>query len=163
MNELYYYWVEFIIDHNSYFLIWVTDDKDYFLTNNGDLIFFEKFSNAKKFAENMGLDIVDDIDVYNIDEYAPADKDSVDCNETLRLWNIISDAAASVKVPFDGDDISYNTTYGKLVYGCNLPALSNGYHYDPTWNDEEIADINKILASGIDILYGQLVSKKPLY
>ncbi len=159
---MHYYWVEFIINHNNYFLIWAIDDKDYFMTNNGDLIFFEKFSNAQTFAENMGLGISDDIDVYNIDEYVPKDKDSVDCNETLQLWNILSDIAASVKVPFDGDDASYTTTYGKLVYGCNLPALfPDGYHYDPTWNEEEIADINKILASGIDILYSQLVSKKP--
>lgn len=158
---LYYYWVKFIIDRKEYFLIWVCDDKDYFITENGELIFFEKLSNAQKFAKEMGLNISEDIDVYNIDEYVPKDKDSVDCNATLNLWNILSDFAASVKVPFEGDDVEYNTTYGKLVYGCNLPALMNDYHYDPTWNDEEIADINKILASGIDILYNNLVLKKP--
>lgn len=103
----------------------------------------------------------EEIDVYNIDEYVPKDKDSVDCNATLQLWNILSDVAATANVPFEGDDVSYNTTYGKLVYGCNMPALSNDYHYDPAWNEEEIADINKILASGIDILCSRLVSKKP--
>ena len=158
---MYYYWVEFIIDHKNYFLIWVMDDKNYFITNNDRFVFFENFSNAQRFAKNMGLDISDEkIDVFNIDEYVPKDKDSVDCNATLNLWNILSDVAATVNVPFEGDYVSYNTTYQKLVYGCNLPALSNGYHYDPTWNEEEIADINKILASGIDILYSQLVSKK---
>lgn len=91
----------------------------------------------------------------------PKDKNSVDCNATLNLWNILSDFAFSVKEPFEGNDIEYNTTYGKLVYGCNLPSLSNGYHYDPTWNDEEIADINKILAGGIELLHNWLVSKKP--
>lgn len=163
MNEVYYYWVEFIIDHKNYFLIWVMDDKDHFITNNDRLVFFEDFSNAQRFAKNMGLDISDEeIDVYNIDEYVPKDKDSVDCNATLQLWNILSDVATSVKVPFEGDDASYTTQYGKLVYGCNLPALfPDGYHYDPTWNEEEIADINKILAGGIDILCSQLVSNKP--
>lgn len=161
MNDVYYYWVEFIIDRKSYFLIWVMDDKDHFLTDNGDLLFFEKLSNARTFAEKTGLNVIDDIDVYNIDEYVPKNKDSVDCSATLQLWNTLSDIAISVNVPFEGDDASYTTTYGKLVYGCNLPALSNGYHYDPTWTEEEIADINKILASGIDILCGRLVSKKP--
>lgn len=155
-----YYWVEFIIEHISYFLIWVDDIKDYFITNNDDLIFFKKFSNAQAFSQNMGLEISDNITVYNVDEYAPLVKNSVDCNAALQLWNIISDVAASVKVPFDGDDASYTAQYGKLVYGCNLPALSNGSDYNPIWNDEEIADINRVLASGIDILYSRLVEKK---
>lgn len=155
-----YHWVEFIIDNISYFLIWVDDIKDYFITNNNDLIFFKKFSNAQVFSQNLGLDISENITVYNVDEYVPLDKNVVDCDATLQLWNILSDVAASVKVPFDGDDALYTAQYGKLVYGCNLPALSNGSRYNPIWNDKEIADINRILASGIDILYSQLVEKK---
>lgn len=162
MDDVYYDWVNFIIDHKDHFLIRVGDDKDHFITENGEIIFFEKLSNAPKYAENMGLDISEDITVYNIDEYVPKTVDNVDCNETLDLWNILSDFAYSVNAPFEGDDVEYNITYGKLVYGCNLPALMmDGYHYDPTWNGEEIADINKILAGGIEILRKNLVIKKP--
>lgn len=158
MDDMYYYWVKFIIDHKNYFLIWFSDDRDYFITENGKPIFFNDFSNAQKFAENKDLEIIsDEMEVYNIDEYIPKTKNSVDCNETLNLWNILSDFALSVKEPFEGDDVSYNTTYGKLVYGCNIPALMGDYHYDPTWNDEEIEDINKILAGGIEILRNRLV------
>lgn len=153
-----YYWVNFIIDHKDHFLIWVSDDKDHFITENGKPISFEELSSAQKFVKNKGLEISDEeIEVYNTDEYIPKTKDSVDCNVTLNLWNILSDFAFSVKAPFEGDDPEYNTVYGKLVYGCNLPALMNDHRYDPAWNDEETADINKILTAGIEILHINLI------
>ena len=83
LNDVYYNWVKFIIDHRNYFLIWVSDDKVHFMTKNDELIFFEKLSNAKKYAEKMGLKIPEDICVYNIDEYAPNDINSVDCKAVL--------------------------------------------------------------------------------
>ena len=78
----------------------------------------------------------------------------VDCNVVLGLWNIFLDLHNTVGKSFVGDREEFDKIYEKLFYGNNLPTINpTGEKYIPSFSEDEIALIKKLLKGGINMLW----------
>jgi hypothetical protein len=61
-------------------------------------------------------------------------------NVLLSIWNLAGDVARSVEKPFEDRGGDLDAIYNKVFFGNNLPAMTPlGEHYEPDWDDEELA------------------------
>lgn len=145
-----YYVIRITINRKSFFLLWNCEYEPVFLTDeNGKPVFFGSLAELNAFAEKKGLELDEEITEYDLDDITVT-AETLDCNEVIEKWNIISDLSLTVGAEFSGEDKRYNGIYDKLFYGCNLPAM-NHPPYTPEWSAEEIAEINRILAEGAEL------------
>ena len=131
--------VEFYFSGKPFYLIWCTDDNDYFFTNENSVVHFRQRNSVEKYCKEQAFDEpsfvsfdFDDIDYNN-------------CNDYLNKWNIIDDLSKSLKIDFIGNHDEYTDLYSKFVYGSNIPALNtSGKKYVPTFTDEERRQIENL-------------------
>ena len=146
-----YYIITITLNRKSFFLLWNCEYEPVFLMGeNGMAVFFGGPAELNAFAEENGIELDEEITEYDLDDITVT-AETIDCNEVIQKWNIMSDLALSVGEDFSGENKRYNDIYDKLFYGCNLPAM-NHPPYTPEWSAEEIAEINRILAEGAELL-----------
>lgn len=90
---------------------------------------------------------------------APTSSD-IDCNTFLNVWNFFDDLA---RLHEGGDSPcirlsrSSASCYDKLFWGNNLPAVTPvGERFDPSWNEEEVAEIRSVFEAGLELLEAEL-------
>lgn len=155
-----YYIVRITINGKRFFLLWNCDCEPVFLTDeNGGAVFFGSLAELNTFAEKNGIELDEEITGYDLDNITVT-AETLDCNGVIEKWNIISDLALTVGAEFSGEDKRYNGIYDKLFYGCNLPAMKHP-RYTPEWGEEEIAEINRILAEGAELCRRIFICNSP--
>lgn len=131
----------------SSYLIWCTDESDYFLAKKGTVVHFSKKSLADKYCVEHA---------FGEPSFASYDFDSIDyknCNDFLGKWNIIDDLAKTLEIDFVGSHDEYTNLYAKFVYGSNLPALNTSdKKYVPVFDKEEQKQIETIINAMIEIV-----------
>ena len=151
-----YYVIRITLNRKRFFMLWNCEYEPVFLVNeNGKPIFFGSLAELNAFAEKNDIKLDEEITEYNLDDITVT-AETLDCNEVIQKWNIMSDLALSIGAEFSGEDKRFNSIYDKLFYGCNLPAMNHPL-YTPGWNAEEIAEINRILAEGAEIFRRVLI------
>lgn len=152
-----YYIVVFVYRKEKYYFIWLTDEKDEFLTEGNKILFWKSIKEVKSFANKNGIilnqakEVVYDIDV--CEEWCHSSKKNVDCNIVLDLWNIFLDLHTSLNQKYLGNDSKLDKIYEKLFYGNNLPTINTTVNkYIPIFTNNEIKQIKNVLISGVYIL-----------
>jgi hypothetical protein len=172
-SRLVHYFVSCRLNGHDRVLIWYTGRgeqmTDGLLTDEeGFLLVFDSERLAHEYAMASQLRVDDPQSVhYDLDELAGWLEHSqkvVDCVETLNLWNLFSDVAASV--PFDSAfrnlDRARPAIYEKIFVGNNLPVMTPpGEHYEPTWSQDEMRHIAKVMASGLELVKSALADQRP--
>lgn len=145
-----YYIIKITLCRRKFFLLWNCEYEPVFLTDeNVKPVFFGSLAELNAFAEKNGIELSEEVSEYDLDDITVT-AEAFDCSEVIEKWNIISDLALTVGAEFSGEDKRYNGIYDNLFFGCNLPAM-NHPPYTPEWNEEEIAEINRILAEGAEL------------
>ena len=142
------------LDGCDRFLIWFGDDPDgVVLAPDGRVATFANLADVEHFFAQHDLAWEEDRPKrYDFDELArwleqPA-ADTVDCPAFLEAWNLLSDVAVSVGLQRLGEDAQ--DVYDTLFWGCNFPAVTPpGEHFTPTWADEALTDLARVLAKGL--------------
>ena len=112
---------------------------------------FEDEDSLRAYAGQEGLELIDETDLYGDPAEIVLDGSAEACDKALNMWNILSDVSASVGEAFPGDSRQGDVQdlYGKLFYGCNLPAVrGSGEEYCPVWDDNEKALFKSIMTDG---------------
>lgn len=150
-----YYIVSIIINGEKHFVIWFSNHEDGMITENKKLISFEADSQCRDYALRNGMVLEEEESGFDFDAIKPwlsKPDNKISYNTFLNIWNMMSDLAVSVGIPFLGDGKVYSDIYDKLFFGCNLPAIrGDGELYIPKWNKDEIASIANVLKNGMDI------------
>ncbi len=143
--------IKITICGRRFFLLWNGELEPPLLVDDdsGLPIFFSGLFDLNNFAEENDLEIERGVTAYDLDDITVTAENLV-CKEVIDKWNFFSDLALTVGEEFSGEDKRFNDIYDKLFFGCNLPAM-NHPHYDPEWNDEEIAEMNGIFAEGAEL------------
>ena len=140
--------IEFTICNISRYLLWCTDDEDYFLTDgNKRLICFSQKEELEEYCKKGHFQnpsfVSNNFDIL----------DYHDCNDYLNKWNIIDDLSKTLEIDFIGNHDDYTGLYSKFVYGSNLPALNtSGKKYIPVFDKEETHQIENLTKAMIAIL-----------
>jgi hypothetical protein len=90
--------------------------------------------------------------------------DTIDCVAFLAAWNLFGDVARTVGADeFDPDVDATRMVYDKIFWGNNLPPMTPvGEHYEPIWNDDEVAQIAGVLGIGLRIFREVVQDAPPL-
>ena len=158
-----YYSLIFIIKKKEYFCIWYSDEKDGFIKESNQIIFFDNNEQLNEYATSKNINIEKGITILNIDNatnWLSLDQKNIDCKYFLDFWNIITDLANSVGIEFHGnsDKAIVNEIYNKLFYGNNIPVVKgDGEEFIPDWSTEEMNELSDIITDGIALI------KKCLY
>lgn len=88
------------------------------------------------------------------------DEAGIDCATFLNTWNFLDDLA---RLP-DGGETRYTrlsrdaaACYDKLFWGSNLPAVTPpGKRFEPDWRADELAEVQLVMAAGLDLLESEL-------
>lgn len=167
MEEAAYYFVKFIYQKRELFFVWITDDEDLFLLEDGELKCFFDLDELYLYCKNNDIPIQEGFTDYDMDELfcvLRERKFAKNCALLLNFWNIFSDLAQSVGKKFCGDDKEYSYIYQKLFFGNNLRAINKGRkNYIPVFEKHEKNQIMKVLEEGIKIFEEQLEIKRSSY
>ena len=146
-----FYLVKFTINNVIRYLIWYTNEVDGFVTCDSRIALFKSYSDVIGFCKHNKIDVFDEVTEFNFDSITDSLGEGFDSSRILDFWNIASDFASTVKIPFEGDDARYHILYAKLVKSCGLSALNGGSDI-VAWSDEEQLDIKTIIADGALII-----------
>lgn len=147
-NETEFCIIEFTLCNISRYLLWCTDDKDYFLTDrNKKLVYFSQKEKMEEYCKKEHFQnpsfVSNNFDIL----------DYHDCNDYLNKWNIIDDLSKTLEVDFVGNLDEYTDLYSKFVFGSNIPALNtSGKEYIPVFDEEEKSQIANVTKDMIRIL-----------
>ena len=147
-NETEFCIVEFTLCNISRYLLWCTDDKDYFLTDSDKkLVYFPQKEKMEEYCKKW---------YYQNPSFVSNNFDIMDyhnCNDYLDKWNNIEDLSKTLNIDFIGNHDDHTYLYSKFVYGSNLPALNtSGKKYIPTFDEEEKQQIENVTNDMIRIL-----------
>lgn len=155
MNTERYYATKLILGEKEKYLIYVSDNKDRFLTNDeGLIVTFEALNELEEYSMMVGLQLEDEAEsvITCIDCLVP-DEQATD--DILFFWNICTDIAYTVGEQFLGDKRKpiINTVYSKLFAGSDVPTIrGDNPPYFPIWTWRERRVANKVLANGIELV-----------
>ena len=143
--------VDFIFDSaNKYALRIYEDENDHLLIDNdkNDIVLFSDYKSVQAYCAENNLIPISEIDQVDtrLDSFVGAD--GVDCEKLITSWNVCTDIATSLSLPFLGDCYvaPFEHMYSKLFYGCNLfPIVGDRHFYNPTWTDSEIISLSALL------------------
>lgn len=162
VNNMEYYITEFLHQNKVYYFIWVTDDKDRFLTENNKILYWDHRSELLDFAKENGITFEEEEHIrYNLDKcekWCRSSPENIDCGQILDMWNIFSDFYNSIEEKFMGNDHKFDEIYDKIFCGNNLPTINKTNKiYVPLFSEDEILAIKKIMLSGI-CLFRKVIS-----
>ncbi len=156
-----YYIVEFIMDNNNYYSIWISDEMDFFVAVENHILLWSDILELKKYANEKNISLENDnITTYNIDYILEviSEKSTIDCKKILDFWNICSDVAHTCKIPFVGDEKKNNYLYNKLFYGTNLKTINKSTNiFNPEFSRLEINALKNVLLNCIEIICAQII------
>lgn len=142
------------------YLVWIGDEQDSVVVEPhgaiptfSDTLLVRQYAERRQFTpetEEPKLHNLDWAESWCCDGGAP-----IDCAEALAAWNLFADVAASVGnagIDFRAIDRPAPSTYQKLFWGNNLPAVTpEGEHYVPEWTAEDIQGLRSVLRVGLDL------------
>lgn len=153
-----YYLISFIYKQITLYCIWVSDDKDYIITKNDKILFFNTLDKLSEYVKKEEMVIVKSEEVqYNLDKMILwcYDESNVNCgcDEILNMWNICIDVANSTKKHFIGNDNIYDSLYEKIFFANNL-FIRDSFPCSTlsAFSDADVENIKKILMSGINLI-----------
>ncbi len=142
------------------YLIWYSNDRDgVHLESDGHVPTFGSIDHLSSYAKLHDLapltiagPVLHDLD--SVDRFTRGPSSPhVDCNETLKAWNLSGDLARSLGPSgshFIDHDQAADGLYDKIFHGCNLPAMTpEGQEFQPIWNADEIRLIQELLEVGL--------------
>jgi hypothetical protein len=148
------------------YLIWISNDKDSVVVDNGRVVTFDSATSLRRYADlnHLSLEsedpILHDLDWVRLWTNSPSDP--VDCRTALAAWNLFGDVAVSVGpggFGFCRLDSKEGTIYQKLFWGNNLPSLTpEGYEFIPEWSSGEVERLTEILRTGLSMFEAVLQS-----
>ena len=142
------------------YLIWITNESDRVLTDNGGFILtFKDTKSVQSYAETNDYELErEEPNRHNLDSVARWLKNTgmpVDCREVLAAWNLFSDIARSIHGDADAFarlDARFPEIYNKVFRGNNLPSMTpEGCDFDPEWSPQELTALAEILGSGLEM------------
>lgn len=157
-----YYIVRFDLLHKKYYTIWFLNDDGHYLTDCGQLIYFESHVNAKDYCNSKKIRLKDDsdVDIYDVDyltQWLKSEYKEINCSVFLDFWNTVQDMAKSIGEHFYGDENGEDNiilyVYNQLFYGTNPEAMrEDGELYYPKWDNEDLKIIKNVIEDGIRII-----------
>lgn len=161
-----YYPLSFKLNGQAFYCIYVWDDVDRVLTEDGKILFFRKYKDMLTYCKGSQIGVKKGIQTYQLDYLKNIISENswcIDCEQILAFWNIAEDIAKSVGMIFYGQERNekIDKVYDKLFWGNNAsPVTPEGRHYTPLWDDGELLEIKKVLEDGMRILNDSFVFDK---
>jgi hypothetical protein len=163
-----YFPSKFHLDNRVRYFLWSSDnlgddiDHDEVWTRNGLAPTFATLEHARMFAcDELGLSPIDEgepllHDLTSVAHWLRLKKShrarQVHARQCLAAWNIFSDLARSLHLPFRGDEDLHTSTWSKLLWGENSFSLEIT---DPRrlfrWTGAEIREIHAVLDEGLKL------------
>lgn len=160
MTERRYYLCRVRFRGDVVFVVWYSDDRDGFLRDGGGRLVVGR--SPKTIATPTPLE--DEPTDYDFDRLqawctVPSAAD-VDCRTFLNAWNFFDDLAGL----HNGGESTYiqlsreaSACYDKLFWGNNLLAITpSGERYVPTWNEEELAEMRRVMVESLRLFEAEL-------
>lgn len=143
--------MDFILDHEHHYILWHGGDVDRFLLRNGNLVYASTLDELKQQVKDECL-VEDFVICHDCDRLH---EDPMDCHALLDYWNCMSDLAATLLLPFTGDNDTgiIQQVYVKLYQG-SYDAM------EVEWSLEEKDCLQKIIEEGKEMLKKQLAEKR---
>ncbi|WP_172193779.1 hypothetical protein [Saccharibacillus qingshengii] len=160
--------IVFRIEGRLFWCIWYTDKKDGdeedgFLIEADRLKTFDSRETLDSYGEATNKELTDlEIAFFDVDRLRQEfdqieDTRTVDCHRFLNFWNMVSDAACSLKRSFYGDQEEVTPVYHRVFYGTNPPTLRKGGEYfTPTWTNVDLKVLQAVFEDGIKLLKSAL-------
>lgn len=156
-------------DGTNHILYWGEDETgaDRFASRGGLLMGWDSLSALEQSAVANGwsLDPVAEIDaskvvdLERIRRWTGGGVGAVDPEGALNLWNIATDVAYSLALPFRDRGHLASRCYDKL-FAANVPWVFELNSYVPRWRPEEMRELRRILGAAIHVVR-QGVSQRP--
>jgi len=166
MDQRKHHLCHLTLDTTTHLVIWHNGNPDGFLVSpKQKLLCFKDAEDVRQFVKSQGLVFLKEAPaLYDFDRIArwlpQSDPAQINCPAFLNTWNFFTDLAACTNTTTTLNDTApeLNTIYEKLLFGCNLPAVTpEGKRYDPVWAIEEARSLSKLFADGIQLLRNALV------
>ena len=166
MSKRSYYPIRYRLDSKDRYLIWTTieeaEDADRCVVDtDGKISIFHSLSDLQNYAKKQNLQVDTNVfsllnlDVlqswFKVKRSKPEGPTAINCNEFLNAWNLFEDISETIGSNFH---LIYrfpiaDRIYEKLLYGCNLPALTpENRNYVPLWNKKERHLMREIMSQG---------------
>lgn len=143
----------------NYLFIWYCDQTDGVVKNDaGKVVTFASEQDAKRYLDQLGLQLQDQDAVPNYDFNAVArwcaspDGEVINCSDFLNTWNMLGDLIGQSVGPsaFKEADRRLAHIYDRLFWGGNLPSITpEGEHFTPAWSDEDVQEIARLFTAGV--------------
>jgi hypothetical protein len=126
------------LDGRAFVFLWDGEaPKSVLIDDVGAIRAFSSEAAARQEAVLLVGKVATDSSRYDFDEiraWCASENTSVDCSAVLDIWNVLTDIPRE-KSLFDEADARAGTIYDKLVFGCNIPAISvPGETFVPIWS-----------------------------
>lgn len=159
------YLISFMYKQSRFYSIWVSDDEDYVVTKEGQILFFDTIELLEQYEKDNRIKVNKNEEIqYNLDKMLiwclGKDEYECGCEEILNLWNISHDVANSVNKYFLGDESVYDELYEKVFYANDLFSSNPAPHDSVSeFSENEVLNIRKILKNGIEIIIEGILEK----
>lgn len=145
------YLISFIYKQSIFYCIWVSDDEDYVVTKDGQILFFDTIDLLEQYEKDNRIIVNKSEETqYNLDKMLIWCSGEVDtecgCEEILNLWNISHDITNSINKHFIGNEPVYDELYEKIFYANDLFSSNPVPHNSLSeFSENEIINIKKFL------------------